>query len=130
MRFGVVPRVAMRVTMRVTVRVILGVLCGIAWLGTTQPARAASGCDLDEVVGYHLVQKKTIEAFIDGGRRQFGYQCCAPGRVLIFTDHTGVRCRDTVVQRLDIPVAYLFARSESDMKLCVGDQMLGVVPAR
>ncbi len=126
MRFGVVLRVAMRVTMRVAV----GVLCGVAWFGMTQPARAASGCDLDEVVGYQLVQKKTIEAFIDGGRRQFGYQGCAPGRVLIFTDNTGVRCRDTVVQRLDIPVAYLFARSESDMKLCVGDQMLGVVHAR
>ncbi len=103
----------------------LAALCGVV-----RPGWAASGCDLGEVVGYQLVRKKTIEAFIDGGRRQFGYQGCVPDRVLLFTDKTGVRCRGTVVQRLDVPVAYLFARSESDMKLCVGDQMMDVVPAR
>ncbi len=108
-----------------TLGVTLAALCGMA-----QPVWALSGCDLDEVVGYQLVQKKTIEAFIDGGRRQFGYQGCVPDRVLIFTDKTGVRCRGTVVQRLDVPVAYLFARSESDIKLCVGDQMIDVMQAR
>ena len=108
-----------------TLGVALAVLCGMA-----QPVWASSGCDLDEVVGYQLVRKKTIEAFIDGGRRQFGYQGCVADRVLIFTDNTGVRCRGTVVQKLDVPAAYLFARSESDMKLCVGDQMIDVVPAR
>lgn len=105
-------------------RLLVAALCGLA-----APAWA-SGCDLDQVVGYQLVQKKTVEAFIDGGKRQRGYQGCLPGRVLVFTDNTGVRCKGTVVQRLEIPVAFLFARSEADMKLCVGDQMLDVVPAR
>lgn len=90
---------------------------------------AQARCALDSVVGYTLVQSKTIEAFIEGGQKTRGYQGCQPGRVLVFTDNTGVRCKGLSVQKLDIPKAFLFAKTQTDLKLCVGDEMLDVAPA-
>ncbi|MGE0221797.1 MAG: hypothetical protein AB7F35_01505 [Acetobacteraceae bacterium] len=97
--------------------------------GTAATARTAD-CDLDQVIGYQLVTRKTIEAHIDAGRRQRGYHGCVPDRVLVFTDNTGVRCKSTTTQALELPPAYLFARSPTDLKLCVGDEMMDVLPAR
>ncbi len=91
------------------------------------PARAH--CALDGVVGYTLVFAKTIEAYIEGGHRTRGYQGCQPGRVLVFTDNSGVRCKGASFQRLDVPKGYLFAKTQTDLKLCVGDEMLDVAPA-
>ena len=90
----------------------------------------AAGCDLGPVVGYTLVFAKTIEAFIEGGRKQRGYQGCQPGRVLVFTDNTGVRCKGTAIQAIAVPKGYLFAKTTTDLKLCVGDEMLDVAPAQ
>ncbi len=94
-----------------------------------RPARA-DGCDLGLVVGYTLVFAKTIEAYIEGGRKQRGFQGCQPSRVLVFTDNTGVRCKGVSVQSANIPTAYLFAKSQTELKLCVGNEMLDVAPAQ
>lgn len=102
------------------------VLVGLC-LALASPAQAR--CALDGVVGYTLVFAKTIEAFIEGGQRSRGFQGCQPGRVLVFTDNSGVRCKVASFQKLDIPKAYLFAKSQTDLKLCVGDEMLDVAPA-
>lgn len=91
------------------------------------PAQAR--CVLDGVVGYTLVFAKTIEAYIEDGRRQRGFQGCQPGRVLVFTDNTGLRCKGVSVQKMDIPKGYLFAKSQTELKLCVGDELLDVAPA-
>ena len=95
----------------------------------SQPVRA-EGCDLSRVIGYSLVTQKTIEAYIEKGQRTRGFIGCQPDRVLVFTDNSGVRCRDKSVQSITLPRAFLFARSETDVKVCVGDEMLDVVPAR
>ena len=96
--------------------------------GFAQPA-AAAGCDLSQVVGYQLFAQRTIEAYIQDGQKIKGYKGCQPDRVLVFTDSTGVRCSSVVVQELQLPKAYLFARTQTDMKMCVGDEIFVVSPA-
>ncbi|HEY8289685.1 MAG TPA: hypothetical protein VIG49_10480 [Acetobacteraceae bacterium] len=100
----------------------------VALLAGTSHQAAASGCDLSEVVGYQLIFGKTIEAYIENGAKTRGFDGCVPDRVLVFTDNTGVRCKSTMVQHLELPQAYLFARSQTDLKLCVDDVMYDVAP--
>jgi hypothetical protein len=94
---------------------------------SSRPALAI--CDLSQVVGYTLVFGKTITAYIQDGKRVTGFEGCTRDRVLVFTDDTGVRCKETFVQSTDRPKAYLFARNANDMKLCVGDDMYDVAQA-
>jgi hypothetical protein len=91
------------------------------------PARAV--CDLSQVVGYTLVFGKTIAAYIQDGKRVQGFEGCTRERVLVFTDNTGLRCKDTFVQTAELPKGYLFARNANDMKLCVNDDMYDVAQA-
>ncbi len=98
-----------------------------ALLTTTPPTQAR--CALDEVIGYTLVFVKTIEGFIEGGHKTRGYQGCQPGRVLVFADNSGVRCKGVSLQKLDFPKGYLFAKTQTDLKICIGDEMLEVTPA-
>lgn len=105
-------------------RLIAGVVLAAV---VATPARAA--CDLGLVVGYTLVFAKTIEAYLENTVRTRGFHGCQPGRVLVFTDKTGVRCKGVSSQRMDLPRAYLFAKSQTELMLCVGDEMLEVSPA-
>ena len=92
------------------------------------PALAA-GCDLSRVIGYTLVAQKTIEAYVESGKRTRGFVGCAPERVLIFTDNTALRCQSRGVQVMTLPHAWLFARTQTDIKLCVGDDMYDMARA-
>jgi hypothetical protein len=94
---------------------------------SSRPALAI--CDLSQVVGYTLVYGKTIAAYVQDGKRVAGFEGCARDRVLVFTDDTGVRCKETFVQSAQLPKAYLFARNANDMKLCVDDDMYDVAQA-
>jgi len=100
-------------------------------LAIATPSALAAGCDLDELIGYQLVAKKSVEGYLDdAGREQPGYFGCVAGRVLVFTDRTGVRCRSSGRQQGLMPPAYLFARSRDELKLCVLDELYDVAPAR
>jgi hypothetical protein len=87
---------------------------------------ALAGCDLGQLVGYQLVFAKVVEAYIQDGKRFPGFSGCNHDRVLVFTDGTGVRCKDADVATGRLPTAYLFAKSQTDMKLCVGDALYEV----
>jgi hypothetical protein len=93
------------------------------------PRPALAGCDLSRVIGYTLAFSKAIEGYIEDGKRVHGFTGCTRDRVLVFTDNTGVRCKETGVQGGNLPQAYLFARDQNDMKLCVGDDMYDVAQA-
>jgi hypothetical protein len=103
-------------------RLLLGASLVLGLL--SRPALAV--CDLSQVVGYQLVFGKTIEAYIEDGKRVSGFEGCTRDRVLVFTDHTGVRCKDTMLHSAHLPKAYLFARNANDMKLCVDDDIYDV----
>ena len=86
-------------------------------------------CDPGQVVGYTLIFGKTIEAFVEEGKRMHGFAGCTRDRVLVFTDKTGVRCKETFVHTASVPKSYLFARNQNDMKLCVDDDLYEVAQA-
>jgi hypothetical protein len=98
-------------------------------LAALAPRPALAVCDLSQVVGYTLVFGKTVEAYIQEGKRVSGFAGCVRDRVLVFTDNTGVRCREALVHTAALPKAYLFARNANDMKLCVDDDIYDVAPA-
>lgn len=91
-------------------------------------AQADGRCDLNTVVGYQIVFAKPIAGYIQGGVKKKGYEGCEVDRVLVFTDNTGVRCKDVVLQHLDeLPTGYLFARNNfGDIKLCVEGELMDV----
>ena len=90
---------------------------------------AAMACDLDQVVGYTLYASKVIQAYIEDGKRVTGFGGCTRDRILVFTDNTGVRCKETFIQTGTLPKAYLFARDQNNLMLCVGDNLYAVAPA-
>ena len=97
-----------------------------ALLLALSPQPALAVCDLSQVVGYTLVFGKTIQGYIEDGKQVDGFEGCTRDRVLVFTDHTGVRCKDTILHTAHLPKAYLFARNNNDLKLCVDDDMYDV----
>jgi hypothetical protein len=98
---------------------IVALLAGVA-------AARAAGCDLDQVIGYQVVKSWTIQGHLENGRPVYGFEGCEPGRVLVFTDRTGLRCKGSGLAHLELPKAWLFARSLDDLKLCVGDDLYDV----
>jgi hypothetical protein len=95
----------------------------------TRPALAADSCDLDRLIGYTLVFGKTIDAYIEQGKRTTGFDGCNRDRVIVFADGTGVRCTDTFVHSAGKVRAYLFAKSNTDLLLCVDGDLYKVAPA-
>jgi len=95
---------------------------------TSGPVLADGRCDLNTLVGYQLLLAKPIDGYIEGGIRKKGYEGCQPDRVLVFSDNTGVRCKQVVRQTLDtLPTGYLFARGNlGDLKLCVEGELFDV----
>ena len=103
-------------------------LAATALLGlSSHPAHAL--CDLSQVVGYTLAFGKTIGSYLEDGKKVQGFAGCTRDRVLLFTDNTGVRCKETFIHSANVPKAYLFAKSANDMKLCVDDDMYDVAQA-
>jgi hypothetical protein len=92
------------------------------------PALADGRCDLNTLVGYQLLFAKPIDGYIEDGMRKKGYKGCDPGRVLVFSDNTGVRCNQLVIQSVDgLPNGYLFVHNTlADLKLCVEGELFDV----
>ena len=86
---------------------------------------AFAECDLDDVVGYTLVDKKTVVGYIEDGKREDGYTGCSYGRILVFQDGTGVSCADYNYDYAYRPDAYIFM-SGSSIKVCIDDEMIDV----
>jgi hypothetical protein len=97
-------------------------------LGTASRPAVAE-CDLSALVGYTLVFSKTIDGYIQDGKRFRGFQGCTRDRVLIFDDNSGVRCKETFLQVGIFPRAFLFARNSNDMRLCVDGSLYEVAQA-
>jgi hypothetical protein len=108
---------------------IRNLLSGAAMLALTAQPALAAGCDLSRLVGYTLVFSKVIDSYIEEGRHHQGFDGCNRDRVLVFADGSGVRCVDAFLHHGDRPHGFLFARSNSDMMLCVDDDLYKVAPA-
>jgi hypothetical protein len=89
-----------------------------AFVGTSQ---TLARCDLSRVVGFTLVAKKTVVAYIEDGKRVDGFNGCNFDRVLVFEDNTGLRCDEYNYAYAYMPDAYLFATS-TRIKGCIDDE--------
>ena len=90
---------------------------------------AFADCDLDDLVGYTLVAKKTISGRIDDGKREDGYEGCVFGRILVFSDGTGLACADYNYSYSYMPTAYVFSNGSS-LKVCVEGDLMSVTRIR
>jgi hypothetical protein len=77
-----------------------------------------AACRLEGVVGYTLVAKKTVVAFVEDNKREDGFTGCNFNRVLVFDDNTGILCTAYNYHYAYNPDAYLFVRS-SGIKACI-----------
>jgi hypothetical protein len=91
-------------------------------LTMTTPAFA---CELDEMVGWTLIARKTIEGRIDKGVRKEDFEGCEYDRIIVFDDNTGVRCTSYSYHYSYRPTAYVWANG-SALKMCVGSSWFGV----
>jgi len=103
------------------------IIIAIIWLGSAHSTLAA--CNLDRVVGFTLVAKKVIVAFIQNDKREEGFSGCKSGRILVFDDNSTVRCTDDNYNRAYRPEAYVFTNSSS-IKLCVEGEWMDVQQLR
>jgi hypothetical protein len=107
-------------------RSFTGFAVAIALL-TGGTALADGRCDLNGLVGYQIAFAKPIESYVQGGVRTKGYEGCAPDRVLVFADGTGLRCKEMVRQSISgLPTGYLFFKDMGDMRLCVDGALIDV----
>jgi hypothetical protein len=107
-----------------TVLVTLALLSVVA-----RPALAADSCDLSRLIGYTLVFGKVIDSYIEEGKRTPGFDGCNRDRVIVFADGSGVRCADTLLHSAGKVRGYLFAKSNTDLMLCVDGDLYKVAPA-
>jgi hypothetical protein len=98
-------------------------------LAVTMRPALADGCDLSRLVGYTLEFDKAIDSYIEEGKSTRGFDGCNRDRVIVFADHSGVRCVDTFLHSAGQVHGYLFARSNTDLMLCVDGDLYKVAPA-
>ncbi len=101
----------------------------LALLSVTARPALADGCDLSRLVGYALGVDKVIDSYIEEGKSVRGFDGCNRDRVIVFADHSGVRCVDTFLHSAGQVHGYLFARSNTDLLLCVDGDLYKVAPA-
>jgi hypothetical protein len=85
----------------------------------------ALSCDLDNMVGWTLVARKTIAGRIDKGVRKDDFEGCEYDRIIVFDDNTGVRCTSYSYTYAYRPTAYIWGYGSS-LKVCVGSSSFDV----
>lgn len=86
----------------------------------------AVSCEItDNLMGYTIVVSKTIVAKIDDGVREDGFTGCEYGRIIVFSDETGVKCSSYGYQYAYRPDAILLTNGSS-IKMCVGSELYDV----
>ena len=78
----------------------------------------AQACDLDRLIGWTLIAKKTVVAYVEDGEKEDGYKGCSYRRILVFSDGTGVSCATYSYDYAYRPDAYIFTDGVS-LKMCI-----------
>ena len=86
---------------------------------------------LDDLVGYVIVDSKTIKGWYDDDESEEGaFKGCKHGRVIAFTDNTGLTCAEYGYQYAYRPTVVILAKEISyqgksfyDYKMVVGDDV-------
>jgi len=89
--------------------------------------------DLENLVGYTIIDSKTIERWYDDNEKEESFNGCSHGRVIVFTDGTRLKCAEYGYMYAYRPTAIIFARQFSlkgikggsfyDIKMMVEDEI-------
>jgi hypothetical protein len=86
-------------------------------------APALAAVDLSELLGFTLIEEKTVVGYIEDGEYEDGYQGCRRGRILVFQDETGVICAEHNFDFAFRPTAFIFERGSS-LKVVIDDEVM------
>lgn len=112
--------------MQAPAAIVLGALASLCAFSTA----ALGDCDLDDLVGYTLIASKTIDGYIEHGKRNDDFEGCDFDRIIVFDDNTGVRCTGYNYSYSYRPTAYIFSQGRGSMKMCVEDELYDIAPIR
>lgn len=95
-----------------------------------QQVYAISTDELEELVGYTIIDSKTIERWYDDDEKEDSFNGCSHGRVIVFTDGTKLTCAEYGYMYAYRPTAIIFAKEFSikgksiyDFKMVVEDEI-------
>lgn len=97
-------------------------------LGASSTA-AHADCDLGEVVGWTLLAEKTVDGFIESGKKDDSYEGCDFDRIITFSDGTGLRCTGYHYTYSYRPQAYIFGDGHF-FKACIEDEWVDLQSIR
>lgn len=85
---------------------------------------------LGRLIGYTIVDSKTVDGWREDGKTNDGFEGCNHGRVIIFTDGKGLTCNTYSYSYSYRPTAIVLAKQISfqgksfyDFKMVVGDEV-------
>lgn len=94
------------------------------------PAYADLADDLEDLMGYTIIDSKTVDRWYDDDEEDDSFNGCAHGRVIAFTDGTTLTCAEYGYQYAYRPTVVILAkevtyqgRSFYDLKMVVEDQV-------
>jgi hypothetical protein len=107
------------------------VIALILLLSFASTARADLADKLSRLVGYVIVDAKTIKGWYDESEKEDGaFKGCKHGRVIVFTDNKALTCAEFGYQYAYRPTAIILAKSITyqgstiyDYKMVVGDDI-------
>ena len=93
-------------------------------------AHADLADELENLVGYTIIDSKTIERWYDDDEKDDAFNGCNYGRVIVFTDNTALTCAEYGYQYAYRPTAIILAKEISyqgksfyDYKMIVEDEI-------
>ena len=94
-------------------------------------ALADTASRLEKFVGYAIVASKTIDSWVEEGKKEDGFTGCKQGRTIVFTDGTALKCNTYDYHYAYRPTAILLAKQIGiyggqtlyDVKMIVEDEV-------
>lgn len=86
-------------------------------------ATPVEALDLDDVMGYTLAAKWTVESHMDKGEKKDGFEGCDFDRVIVFTNGRALRCKQYHYHYAYRPTAYIFVSKDGDVKMVIDDDI-------
>lgn len=97
------------------------VLVALTLLLLSSSAFADMADELDDFIGYTIIDSKTIKGWYDDDEREEGaFKGCKHGRVIVFTDNKILTCAEYGYQYAYRPTAVILSNG-SQYKMVVGD---------
>lgn len=108
---------------------VFAIVIGCVLISTSVSADLAS--KLERLVGYTILDSKTIKGWYDGDEREEGaFKGCRHGRVIVFADGTGLTCAEYGYMYAYRPTAIILGKriefgghSFTDFKMVVEDEV-------